>query len=381
MAGIERHELPLVTHVVGARPNIMKLGPLWHELAQSGQVRQRIVHTGQHWDGPLSSELFEDFRLPPPDVNFGVGSLEPVRQFSAVIDRLADELTAHRPALTVTYGDVRSTPAAAICSHHLGVKTAHYEGGLRSFTRIWSEEFHRISADAYSEIVFTTEPHATENCVRERGSADGVHEVGDLMCDAARMLTEGVESSVAARLGLGARYGVFTTHHTNNVDTGVALADTLGVLELLAKRMSVVFPVHPRTWKNLSAFGLKGRLDGMHGVVQTPAMRYAEFIRLVKGSTVVAADSGSLCAECVYLGRPMLYLHPINEHAQAEASGALRVVGRDRAKIVAALDDVEGGRVRIVAPRHLDGHAAPRTASVVIQSVMSSGRDGKGSAV
>jgi len=369
MAEVARNELPLVTHVVGARPNIMKLGPLWHELAKSGQVRQRIVHTGQHWDGPLSGELFEDFRLPPPDVNFGVGSLEPVRQFSAVIDRLADELTAHRPALTVTYGDVRSTPAAAICSHHMGVKTAHYEGGLRSFTRIWSEEFHRISADAYSEIVFTTEPHATENCVRERGSSEGVHEVGDLMCDAARMLTDGDEGSVADKKGLGSRYAVFTTHHTNNVDTSDALADTLGVLELLAERMPVVFPVHPRTLKNLAAFGLKGRLEGMRGVVQTPAMRYAEFIRLVKGSTVVAADSGSLCAECVYFGRPMLYLHPVNERELAVESGLVVTCARDLEKIARELDNVASATRVTLKPWQFDGRTSERIAGHVIALV------------
>src|SRR5690606_16549344 len=106
-------------------------------------------------------------------------SLSPVMQFAAVIERLAPILEATQPALVMTYGDVRSTPAAAICAHHLGIKTAHYEGGLRTFTRIWSEEFHRIAADAYSDLVFTTEPAAQENCTRERGSDLGVHLVGD----------------------------------------------------------------------------------------------------------------------------------------------------------------------------------------------------------
>lgn len=374
-------DLPLITHVVGARPNIMKLGPLWHELARSGAVRQRVVHTGQHWDGPLSGELFEDFGLPEPDVNLQVGGMVPVMQFAAVIERLAAELTAHRPALTVTYGDVRSTPAAAICSHHLGIATAHYEGGLRTFTRIWSEEFHRIAADAYSELVFTTEPTATENCERERGGSGGVHEVGDLMCDAARMLTEGMVSGEAARkYGMTPPYALFTSHHSNNVDSAGPLAEIVGIVEMVAARLPVLFPVHPRTRKNLETFGLWDRLVAIKGLSIAPPIRYAEFIRLVRDSEVVVTDSGSLCAECVYLRRPMLYLHPVNEHEQAEASGAVRVVGRDRPKVKAALDWALGSGVGICPPQTLDGRAAPRMAGVLLRflGLAAAGGDGSG---
>ena len=353
-----------VMHVVGARPNIMKLGPLWHEIEQRGVVSQSIIHTGQHYDDPLSAELFEDFQLPAPVANLGVGGLQPVKQFGEVILRLADVLLQNPPSLLMTYGDVRSTPASAIAAHHCGIPAAHYEAGLRAHNRIWPEEFHRVAAYIYCDILFATEPLAFENARNERGSAAGIHLVGDLMCDAARLVLERGIGKPSHKLPSGS-YLVFTAHHTNNVDSKAGLERVLSVIEHSCLRLPVFFPMHPRTSKRIEEFGLSERLSSIRGLTVTGPVRYSIFMQLVTGATAVLTDSGSLSVECAYLKKPMLYLHPVMERQLAMESGALALTGMDPLAVARELDRVLDGGFRMTSHPLLDGKAARKIADIV----------------
>ncbi len=350
---------PLITHVVGARPNIMKLGPLWHALEQSGKFRQMVVHTGQHWDGPLSGELFEDFELPAPDHNLGVGSLAPVNQFSAVIDRLAEVLEQDRPALLMTYGDVRSTPAAAISAHHLGVKIAHYEAGFRTRSRIWPEEFHRIAADAYSDLLLVVDNDAEASLLNEGRNPADLTVVGDLMCDAALRFASHPLPPAASALKPGS-YGVFTFHHGHSVDTPGPLGEVLDLVEMASRELPLVIPVHPRTRGRLVEFGLMDRLTGLTNTTLLPPLRYREFIPLVKHAAFVATDSGGLAPESACLGVPMLSLNPIHLHPLAGGSGGVCVCHRDQAVFADGLRNALTGKVKIQTPWQYDGQAASR---------------------
>jgi len=350
---------PLITHVVGARPNIMKLGPLWHALNATGKFRQTVIHTGQHWDGPLSGELFEDFELATPDHNLAVGNLTPVMQFAAVIQRMAPILEANPPALLMTYGDVRSTSAATICGHHMGVKVAHYEAGFRTRSRIWPEEFHRITADAYSDLLLVVDYSAEARLLNEGRSQSDLAVVGDLMCDAALIFSKLPMPAVVGKLAPRS-YGVFTFHHGHSVDTPGPLGEVLDLVELASRKLPLVIPVHPRTRGKLEEFGLMARLTGMSNLTLLPPLRYREFVPLVKNAAFVATDSGGLAAESVCLGTPMLSLNPIHLHPLAGESGGVSVCHRDKRKFQQALSAAIAGKVTITVPWPYDGRAGRR---------------------
>ncbi len=356
-----------VMHVVGARPNVMKLGPLYRELSGIKRIRQVVVHSGQHYDPPLMSELFEDFKLPKPDHNLGVGDLSPGIQYGEIILRLTRLFEREKIDTIITYGDVRTTPAAAIAAHHADIPAAHYEGGLRAHNRIWSEEFHRITADAYSDIIFTTEPAAQKNVVDERKSDEGVYLVGDLMCDAARMILEGGNSeAVLHKHGIRPPFVVFTAHHINNVDSKESLERTLDVVETIAKRLPLVYPIHPRPRKRMEEFGLWERFRAVKNLTLLPPLRYAEFIHLAAASAFVASDSGSLSSECAYLGKPMLYLHPVCERVLVVECGAVVITDMQARLVETEMTKILSDGYAINRPELFDGYSARRVARILI---------------
>jgi len=173
---------PLVTHVVGARPNFPKVAPVVRNLQICG-IRQKLVHTGQHYDDALSESFFRDLDLPRPDVNLGVGSGTPAQQTAALLTAIEIEVTSTRPTLLVVYGDINSTLAAALVAAKLGIPVAHIEAGLRSFDRTMPEEVNRVVTDQLSDLLFTTSPEAANNVSLEGISTDKVHFVGNPMID------------------------------------------------------------------------------------------------------------------------------------------------------------------------------------------------------
>ena len=353
----------VIVHVIGARPNVMKLGPLYHAIKKLENVRQVVVHSGQHYDAPLVAELFEDFDLPVADHNLSVGSFSPAQQFGEVIIRLSKILEEDPADMVITYGDVRTTPAAAIAGHHTGAAVVHYEGGLRAFNRVWSEEFHRISADAYSDLLFPTEEAARDNAIKERQSDEDVYLEGDLLCDAVRMLVErGDIEKLKKQYALEDEFIVMTAHHASNVDREETLTKIIDVVELVAQRKSVVYPVHPRPMSKLKEYGLLDRLESIKGVTHLPPLRYAEFILLVNASPVVVTDSGSLGIECQYLKKPMLFLHNHTERPGTVESGAVVVTGLDLKKVETELDRALTSGFEITCPDFLDGYSAERIA-------------------
>lgn len=226
-----------VLHVVGARPNFMKAAPVLRALSQPN-VRQTIVHTGQHYDASMSKIFFEQLEMPVPDVNLEVGSGSHARQTAEVMSRLEPVLLERRPDLVVVYGDVNSTLAAALVGSKLALRVAHVEAGLRSRDRTMPEEINRVLTDQLADLLFTPSCDANENLTREGIVPERVYLVGNVMIDTlVRFAGRHIDSNVPAE-----RYALVTLHRPSNVDDLDWLKRMLSVLSDLSQDLTIVFP-------------------------------------------------------------------------------------------------------------------------------------------
>jgi UDP-N-acetylglucosamine 2-epimerase (non-hydrolysing) len=357
--------MALVLHVVGARPNFMKVAPLVASLARRGTA-QRLVHTGQHFDERMSGVFFEELGLPRPDAYLGVGSGTHAEQTARVMLAFERALAEARPApaLVVVPGDVNSTVAAALVAAKLGIPVAHLEAGLRSRDRTMPEELNRIVTDHLSDLLLTPSPDADRNLAAE-GIADGkVARVGNLMIDTLHAhLPRARALAVPERLGLvRGRYAVVTLHRPSNVDDPAVLSRLLAALARVARELPVVFPVHPRTRARLAAPDLAKAAAALKLV---EPQGYLEFLSLTSAARLVLTDSGGLQEESTALGVPCLTLRENTERPITVAEGTNEVVGTDPERIVAAALRALEGRVSARCPALWDGRAAERAADAI----------------
>ncbi|MDY6973234.1 MAG: UDP-N-acetylglucosamine 2-epimerase (non-hydrolyzing) [Thermodesulfobacteriota bacterium] len=306
---------PTIHLVCAARPNFMKIAPLYHALKKEAMAVPILVHTGQHYDLDMSDVFFKDLRLPEPDIHLGVGSGTHAEQTGHVMIAYEKELLRRKPDLVVVPGDVNSTMAATLAAVKLGIKTAHLEAGLRSFDRTMPEEINRLVTDALADILWTPSHDADENLSREGISSDKIHRVGNIMIDSLEMLRDKIEKPSFYRdLGLkNKEYGVVTVHRPSNVDNPEILAQFCSTLVGLAKRIPLLFSVHPRTRKNLQEYGFINLLENAQGLFIAEPMNYIRFMSFVFNCRVVITDSGGMQEETTYLGIPCLTLRPNTE--------------------------------------------------------------------
>jgi len=352
-----------VVHVVGARPNFIKAAPVIQALGALG-VRQRIVHTGQHYDPLLSDVFFRDLSLPSPDVSLGVGSGSQGHQTGALIVALEDEFVANRPSMVVVYGDVNSTLAAALVCAKLLIPVAHVEAGLRSFDATMPEEINRRVTDILSDLLFVTSPEGLDNLANEGVDARRVHLVGNPMIDTLLAHLDSFDPGpVRSRLGVPERYAVATLHRPANVDTPAAATRLVDALRVLAERLPVVLPLHPRGRQTLGAAGL---LD-VTGIQVVDPLGYLEFLSLVRGAALVVTDSGGIQEETTVLRIPCLTLRPNTERPVTITHGTNRLVEPEALgpMVDAALRGELAGPAE--GPPLWDGHAGERIAAIIAQ--------------
>ena len=286
-------DLPLIHLIAGARPNFMKIGPLYHALAEAAWCRPMIVHTGQHYDLNMSDTFFQDLRLPEPHCHLRVGSGSHATQTAAVMVAYEALCLAQRPAWTVVVGDVNSTMACALAATKLHIPVAHLEAGLRSRDRTMPEEINRLVTDAIADLLWTPSPDACDNLRQEGVREERIERVGNIMIDAYEMLRAPIEAAVTARhLGLDAQgYGVVTMHRPSNVDAEADLRAIFAALAAIAVRIPLVLPLHPRTRQRLEDFGLMPALHADDRLVPLAPMSYIPFMSLVKDARLVITDS------------------------------------------------------------------------------------------
>lgn len=366
--------------VVGARPNFMKMAPILRAMAAHvPPLPAVLVHTGQHYDKDMSDRLFEDLRLPRPDINLEVGSGTHSVQTAEVMRRFEPVIDERKPSCVLVVGDVNSTLACALVASKKNVPVAHVEAGLRSYDRGMPEEVNRILTDQISDRLYTTERSAEGNLNAEGIKSDRISFAGNVMIDSlldsrghARKAADTLRAFGAdpALLSDAKGYGVVTLHRPSNVDNAETLRLLLGVLREVSTRLPLVFALHPRTRANIERFGLKDMIDPAR-MALLPPQGYLEMVGLMGDAAMVLTDSGGLQEETTALGVPCLTLRENTERPITIEQGTNSLVGRDRTAILQQVDDILAGKgKRGRVPELWDGHAAERIAADLWQWLM-----------
>jgi len=389
--------------VAAARPNFMKIAPLLRAIKTYNRLNGHrlipyLVHTGQHYDYNMSEAFFGDLGIPKPDTHLGVGSGTHAEQSAKVMIAFEKVLVREKPALVIVVGDVNSTMACALTAVKLHIPVAHVEAGLRSFDRTMPEEINRIVTDCVSEYLFTPSPDGDKNLLREGISEDKTYLVGDIMVDS---LLDSLEKAknrpTLEKLGLvagcnggsadrktGVRsYALLTLHRPANVDNGDRLSRILNGITRIAERIPVLFPVHPRTQKQVRLFGLENAFV-FH---QTPALElsdyeeggvlkkkihcfepfgYLDFLNLMAHAKVILTDSGGIQQETTVMNIPCVTLRDTTERPLTISQGTNVLVNDDEQKIVSEVSKaLNGVRRKSMCPAIWDGHTAERIVTIL----------------
>lgn len=348
-------------HVVGARPNFVKIAPIYREASGREGVDQVLVHTGQHYDEEMSGIFFEEFGLPKPDRNLAVGSGTHAVQTAQVMTAIEPVLDEVEPDWVVVVGDVNSTVAAAMVAVKKGIRVAHVEAGLRSFDRTMPEEINRIITDRIADLLLTPSRDGDENLANEGVEREKIRFVGNVMIDTlVQLLPRARERSddLRERLDIPDRYALTTLHRPGNVDARGPLAEILAGLAEVAEdaRLPVVFPVHPRTRARIDSFGL----DVSDGIRLIDPQGYIDFLALTAGAALVITDSGGVQEETSFLGTPCLTVRPNTERPVTITEGTNRLVEARRDAIVRETRDALSADAAPGRPELWDGKTAAR---------------------
>lgn len=326
--------------IVGARPQFIKLSPVSKAMQQARlKIDDQIVHTGQHYNDTMSKIFFDDLGIPPPTVNFGIGSAPQGRQTARMLDAIEGYLTTSRPDAVIVYGDTNSTLAGALAAAKLHIPVAHVEAGLRSFNRRMPEELNRIATDHLSELLFAPTQTAIDNLTSE-GLQSRARLTGDVMYDAVLLNVQRAQrrSGILQRLDLEAgQYGVATIHRAENTSPA-ELNRLLEAVNAAAARFGrIVFPIHPRT-----AAVLQSDLPAWRpteNLLMTEPVGYLDMLALIQGANWILTDSGGLQKEAFFLNCPCITLRNETEWTETLCDGANRIAGSDGARLTEMLDN------------------------------------------
>ena len=339
---------PLVVHVVGARPNYIKVAPVYAALEARGNVEQRLIHTGQHYDALLKDVFFAELPLPRPHVQLDARTME------TAFAELKHTFLEQKPDLVVVAGDVNSTLAGAAAARNCGIAVAHLEAGLRSNDWSMPEEVNRVITDHIAALLLTTLPSADAHLAAEHIPAERVKRVGNTMIDTLRANEQAARALDAAREFDAEPNGfvLVTLHRPSLVDDTAKLRETVAALDDVAESLPVIFPVHPRTKKNLGAVGR---------VILTDPLPYRRFLSLEADAAAVLTDSGGVQEETTVLGVPCFTLRANTERPET-LEGTNRFIRQEELReLPRLLAEPRHGRI----PELWDGHAGGRAAEAI----------------
>jgi UDP-N-acetylglucosamine 2-epimerase (non-hydrolysing) len=363
--------------VAGARPNFMKIAPLMHALGNNPLITPILVHTGQHYDLKMSGQFFEELNIPAPDINLEVGSASHAVQTARIMEGFEKVCLDEKPDFVMVVGDVNSTAACTLVASKLGIKTIHYEAGLRSNDRTMPEEINRLVTDAISDVFITTSVDADENLLKEGVDASKIYMLGNLMIDSlVEQTAKAQQASLAFRLlnrdrtvSLGAdfvekKYGVLTFHRPGNVDTKENLEHLVNIWGEISEKTPLIFPVHPRTYKNIQQFGLQSSIDKYQQLFFIEPLGYHQFIHLVSKAQFALTDSGGIQEETTYMNIPCLTIRPNTERPVTIWEGSNKLIKiADIAKEIQLILD---GKGKIgTRPKYWDGNTAKRIVNLL----------------
>ncbi|MEO0143542.1 MAG: UDP-N-acetylglucosamine 2-epimerase (non-hydrolyzing) [candidate division WOR-3 bacterium] len=332
--------------IVGARPNFVKLAPLYKTFKKEKSFIIKIVHTGQHYDYELDRVFFEDFEIPQPDYYLNVGSDSHARQTAKIMIKLDELFDEDKPDWIFVFGDVNSTVSASLTAIKRNIKIAHVEAGLRSFDMSMPEEINRILTDRISHLHFVSEPSGVQNLIREGVNLKSIHLVGNIMIES---LIEGLKKienrfdKLSNEFSISEKsFALLTLHRPSNVDNIEKLRKILDIVSEIAKSIKIIFPAHPRTLNNLKELNFKS----FKNFIITKPLRYLDFITLMKFSAFVMTDSGGIQEETTYLKIPCLTLRENTERPITIEKGTNVLVGDSREKILKFFNEIMEGKFK-----------------------------------
>jgi UDP-N-acetylglucosamine 2-epimerase (non-hydrolysing) len=389
--------------VAGARPNFMKIASILNSidshnrLGRSPRIARILVHTGQHYGEQMSNAFFKDLGIPKPDVDLEVGSASHAQQTAEIMKRFEEVLLKQKPDVLLVVGDVNSTAACSLVASKIDYTPsdsgrtrpliAHVEAGLRSFDRSMPEEINRIVTDALSDFLFITEESAAENLRKEGIPESKVHWVGNTMVDTLlRHREQAAQSTILARLGLQTvgggqpqAYAIVTLHRPSNVDRKETFGAILEALSLLATKIPVLFPVHPRTINRIREFHLERYFDffdevravnaGASRVQCIPPLGYLDFLCLMANARLVLTDSGGIQEETTVLGVPCVTLRENTERPVTVSGGNNALAGTRRENIIRLALEKLNSTPLVRLPKYWDGEAGTRIVQILTQQV------------
>lgn len=356
-----------IISVAGARPNFMKVAPIHRAFQKYDNKFEHVIcHTGQHYDKNMSDSFFSDLDMPEPKFFLGVGSGSHAEQTARIMIEFEKICLDYKPDMVIVVGDVNSTIACSLTAVKCGIKTAHVEAGLRSFDLTMPEEINRIATDSISNYYFVTEQSGIDNLKKAGVSDEQIFFVGNTMIDSLYYaLPKAEKSTIMDDYNLQPKqYSLITLHRPSNVDDASNLTYLLEVLDYITQHRIVVFPIHPRTRKNIEKFGLTSYYQNKK-IRFTDPLGYIDFLALMKNSDFVLTDSGGIQEETTVLGVPCLTARTTTERPSTILLGTNLLVHPDKDSIIKSLDNLlnNPGRNAKVPPLW-DGHAAERIVNV-----------------
>ena len=353
--------------IVGARPNFMKMAPLYKEFAKfKNEFEIKLIHTGQHYDERMSKFFFDDLQMPKPDEYLEVGSGTHGKQTAKIMERYEEVLLKDKPDLVIVAGDVNSTSACAIDAVKLHIPVAHLEAGLRSFARSMPEEINRILTDAISNYLLTPSIDGDENLLAEGVSKDKIFFVGNIMIDSLMQYQEKAKNSdILDRIDVKDDYALITLHRPSNVDNKEGLLTILNAFEEISKSISLIFPIHPRTTKQIQTFELEEKVKKMRNLHLVPPVGYYDFLKLQMDAKFILTDSGGIQEESTYFGVPCLTLRPNTERPITITQGTNTLVKLETDDIINEAKKILSGNIKKGSiPKYWDGKTAERIVKI-----------------
>jgi len=357
--------------IVGARPNFVKVAPLYDELKKYKKIKPVLVHTGQHYDFDMSQVFFQELKIPTPNYNLGVGSGSHAWQTAEIMEKLEPIFLKEKPDLVIVVGDVNSTLAGALVAAKLHIRIAHIEAGLRSFDMSMPEEINRRLTDHISSFLFVTEPSGVKNLLNEGISKNKIFLVGDIMIDALiGSMSKVKKSKILEKLKLRKKeYAVLTLHRSSNVDNRDKLKEFFGIFSQIQKKTRIVFPIHPRTRKSLLSLRL-GK-ENFSNVQIIKPLGYIDFIFLASQAKFILTDSGGIQEETTFLRVPCLTLRENTERPITIIKGTNILCGGDKKKILKYVNEITKGKYKkSQIPSLWDGKTAKRILEILVPKLI-----------
>jgi UDP-N-acetylglucosamine 2-epimerase (non-hydrolysing) len=358
----------LIDLIAGARPNFIKISSIINAIKKEknngSDIQFRLIHTGQHYDKNMSDSFFEQLNIPIPDINLGAGGGTQAEQTASIMIGYEKVLQEKKPLVCIVVGDVTSTMACSITAQKIGVKVAHVEAGIRSYDWTMPEEINRLVTDSITNYFFTTTSLASNNLKRSGVNEENIYFVGNTMIDS---LISNRSSFIKPKIWDEKNlkkncYLVITLHRPANVDN----LDTLNsiLLEIVnnCTNFPIIFPVHPRTLKNIIKLNLN--YDNLYLV---DPMTYLEFNFLVENSMAVITDSGGITEETTFMGIPCITLRANTERPETITIGTNELIGTNPSAIKPALEKLFNNEWKKGSiPELWDGYAGERIISTLL---------------